>query len=814
MGVLDFHTQSPVEEAGGKGHNLQRLTRLGFNVPGGCIVGASLYRRLYPAPPEFEYKNAEILDRQCVQMRDSVLARDFPEDIADELRSRIAAFGPEARFAVRSSSTFEDLSTAAFAGQHDTFLNVRPEGVPDAIRRCFASLWSPHAVQYRRHNGFAQAEASMAVVVQRMITPDTSGVIFSVDPVGGKLQQVLIEANFGVGESVVGGEAVTDSWVVDVQAGAIIERRVNTKEHQVVAMSEGVIETEVPADRRELPCLADEDILAIASKAKQIERAYAAPQDIEWGLAGGELFILQARPQTRIPARFTRDESAERFPNPLTPLTWSYVDEAFNISLEHSLKLMGISLPTRPWFSRIDSYIYGNQNAVELLAMNRPLDMSSFEALRSQLPSLRERFQWVIDLPNEWAANLDSYLMSVGKLGSACFDEFSMADYQKYFQELFETACVYFKPNIAISMTQAFLIRTLYEYLVLLCGDVLKAQGILKGIVADCGAKTGQVNRELNALAATARTDASLLDLLSQGGTASLTGLGAFPEFHTRFMKFLERYGHRETTFDYYEPTWCEAPEVVLDLIQVLATSEQGDALGRDRELLTRRVASVNQVMQDTPEEFRPFVDELIRLARQFSWLDDMEHFQTTRINPLVRRVIGAFGRHLGLADPYDLFFLTRQEIEGLGASPLPEELARCIAERKREHLAAAAKEPAWNLGEDTAAAPDDGGAVRGVPGSPGNAEGEAYLVRGVEDFPGMPQGAILVAKTTNPSWTPLFYKCSALITESGGPLSHGAVTARELGIPAVMFIRSALTRFRNGQRLRVDGLRGIVTLA
>jgi len=200
------------------------------------------------------------------------------------------------------------------------------------------------------------------------------------------------------------------------------------------------------------------------------------------------------------------------------------------------------------------------------------------------------------------------------------------------------------------------------------------------------------------------------------------------------------------------------------------------------------------------------------RLARQFSWLDDMEHFQTTRINPLIRRVLGAFGRHLGLEAPYDLFFLTKQEIGRLDSPTLPEELAALIAERKREHLAAFETEPSWDLNETATHDRDESGVLKGVPGSPGVAEGEAYLVRRVEDFPKMRQGAILIAKTTNPSWTPLFYICSALITESGGPLSHGAVTARELGIPAVMFIKGALTRFRNGERLKVDGLRGVVT--
>ncbi|BCS89947.1 PEP/pyruvate-binding domain-containing protein [Pseudodesulfovibrio sediminis] len=812
MSITDFTVQSGVEEAGGKGHNLKRLTSMGFHVPGGIVVGASFYHDNYPAPPAFDLNDESVLEEQCQAMRKRVMSLELPEGVEEKMALMLDSFSASTRFAVRSSSTFEDLSSAAFAGQHDTFLNTSREDVVEAVKKCFASLWSPHAVRYRTHNGFAQEDASMAVVIQEMLSPDSSGVVFSVDPVGGELKHVLIEGNFGVGESVVGGEAVTDSWLVDPAASSIVERRVNTKEHQIVLSDKGVVEQAIPKNLKDAPCLSDEEIQEIAATAKRIEQAYGSPQDIEWALVKGELFILQSRPLTKIPPRYTRDESAERFPEPLTPLTWSYVEEAFNQSLEHSLDLMGISLPTRPWFTRIDSYIYGNQNAVELLALNRPIDMRSFDRLREQVPLLRERFQWVVDLPNDWASDLDTFLMSVGRLGTIDFNSFtSTVQYHEYFQELFNASCEYFKPNIAISMTQSFLVRTLFEYLMLTTGDQLEAQGILKGLIADCGAKTGQVNKGIATLAGIARKEQSLLDLLGKGGETALSEINSHEEFNDRFQRFLSQYGHRETTFDYHVPTWGEAPHVVLDLVNVVATSGQEASDTREGELVERRVACIMQVMERTPEDLRPFADELIRLARQFSWLDDMEHFQTTRINPLVRKVIGAFGLHLGLENPYDLFFLSKPEIESIHSESMPEELLATIHERKELHLKAFETEPVWAIGVSDEMEIADEGVFKGVPGSPGTAEGEAYLVHGVEDFPHMPEGAILVAKTTNPSWTPLFYKCSALVTESGGPLSHGAVTARELGIPAVMFIRGALKKFRNGEQLRVDGQLGIV---
>lgn len=811
MNVTWFSEPGSVEESGGKGYNLKRLTLAGFNVPQGIVIGASCYRDYYPSPPEFHFDNDQELEEQCFRMREMILGQGLPPGLEAAISEKLEQFDPAANYAVRSSSTFEDLDSAAFAGQHDTFLNIPLPGVCEAVKKCYASLWHPHAVLYRHHNDFDQQQTAMAVVVQCMLSSESSGVAFSVDPVSGILQHVLVEANFGLGESVVGGEYTTDSWVVHPEEELIIERRISRKKKKIVRDTTGIVEKEIPASSQDEPCLADTEVIRVGRLAKDVESAFGLPQDIEWSFVGDELFLLQARPQTKIPPRFTRDESAERFPEPLTPLTWSYVEEAFNISLEHSLALMGISLPTRPWFTLIDSYVYGNQNAVELLALNRPVDMTSFAALRRQLPELHDRFQWVIDLPNQWATDLDNYLLGLGRLAAVDFSSFASVEYQRYFQELFHLSCEYFRPNIAISMTQSFLIRTLFEYLGLLLEDRFEVQGVLKNLIADCGVKTAQVNGGLNKLAALARQDEKLLGLLGLGGKKFLEHIEQFEEFAGQFADFLQSYGHREISFDYYQPTWCEAPEVVLDLIHVMATADQEEQADKQKKLLGQRVEATHFVMENTPDDLRIFADELIRLTRQFSWLDDVEHFQTTRINVLVRKVIGSFGRYLGLADAYDLFFLNRAEIESIGGHTLSDHLIELIQTRKKEFFEAKKREPVWDLSRLDQQPTEAAAAIIGVPGSPGIQEGPVYLVHGAEDFAGMSANAVLVARTTNPSWTPLFYKCCALITESGGPLSHGAVTARELGIPAVMCVRGAMSRFQNGDHVRVDGLRGTV---
>src|SRR5690606_6327660 len=224
---------------------------------------------------------------------------------------------------------------------------------------------------------------------QKMVPSESAGVAFSVDPISGKFSRVLIEASFGLGENVVAGETLTDTWVVDTKDSSIKENLADEK-----------------------ASLSHEEVLKIAKLAKQIEKHYASPQDIEWAIYEGEIYLLQSRPQTTIPAYFTRDESAERFPDAITPLTWDFVEEGFNSSLEYSLKLMNIDLPTKPWFAMREGFVYGNQTAVEILAMKRPLKITKLE----DVTLIDEKYFWAESLAKQWKDDLSLYLTRIGEL--------------------------------------------------------------------------------------------------------------------------------------------------------------------------------------------------------------------------------------------------------------------------------------------------------------------------------------------------------------------------------------------------------------
>jgi pyruvate,water dikinase len=295
----------------------------------------------------------------------------------------------------------------------------------------------------------------------------------------------------------------------------------------------------------------------------------------------------------------------------------------------------------------------------------------------------------------------------------------------------------------------------------------------------------------------------------------------AYADFASRFRRFLEDHGHREMDMDYYHPTWSGQPWVVLDsLALILRTGPGEEPAETARRLRQRYFETEHRFLGQLPEELRFFFRELIRLARTYTTLDDLEHYQTTRINPVARRAALAIGLRLkerGVLDAAeDVFFFHKADLEELIAA-YPNEQREVyrhkVYDAKRSYEDSRQRTPRWALEEDQPQSEAPEKSVRGLPGSPGRATGPCFLVHRPEDFARFPKGAILVARTTNPAWTPLFYSAAGLITESGGPLSHGAVTAREMRLPAVMSVRGAMTLFQDGQTVTVDGTHGLVNL-
>src|ERR1700730_6997287 len=511
--------------SGGKGSNLAKLTQAGLPVPAGFIVTAEAYRifaglaqKILVTTDRLTFTDDQVTDRQCEALLSELARVPFPAEVGVALRRHLEEIVSDTPVSVRSSATTEDLGGAAFAGQHDTYLNCMGyEDIALHVKRCWASLWSGRAVTYRRQAGFDLNATSMAVVVQKMAFCDVAGVGFSFNPVSGNLDEQVFDANYGLGESVVGGEARVDHFTVDKRTGALLGASVAEKEFKIVAAPNGAGTMAVPlaTEERMRPCLNPEQIKSLSRLLVEVDSLYGCPQDIEWGFDRGQLRLLQSRPITRIPARWTRDESAERFPSVITPLAWALVEEGFHKSLNYSFSLMGLPPFRGKWFALFDHYVYGNQNAVQVYATGAAshIKIGSLPALIATIPVLREQYQWVLELPLTWSRDLDHYLLCIGELMAEPLDGRSIPDLWKFVLRVKDLGAEYFLPNIAISITQRTLYRVLHGLLNILMGPT-QAPIVFDKLLAYCETKTGVINKELYRFAARIAEKPSLVDEL------------------------------------------------------------------------------------------------------------------------------------------------------------------------------------------------------------------------------------------------------------------------------------------------------------
>ena len=444
--LLPFtHPQAvQVNLTGGKGASLARSTAAGFPVPPGVIVTAEAFSRWAGVT-------------------------ELPEELAGEVRTWLTTQPPGLTFAVRSSATAEDGTQHAFAGQHETFLHVPPAEVFARILDCWHSRDAERAVAYRRQAGLRDDEVLMAVVIQTMIPAECAGVGFCLDPIRGRTDVFSIDAAFGVGETVVSGSYPTDHFLIDRETGAIVESHVAHKARCLGLAQTGTIETAPTAP--DAPACSPQQLVELAALLRRIEQHYGYPQDIEWAFQHGQLYLLQSRPITRLPEHWTREESAERFPNPVSRLNWELAEDGFHRSLKYSLQYMGLPPYPGKWFAQFDQYIYGQQTAVELFGRlaRQLIPVITPARLEIVLPEIRTKFAWVTDLPGLWWRDFDTYLLQLGAAYNLPPPTTALEAWQRV-RHLQKIGSDYFLPNIAISITQRTLVQLLLHILVSVAG--------------------------------------------------------------------------------------------------------------------------------------------------------------------------------------------------------------------------------------------------------------------------------------------------------------------------------------------------------
>jgi pyruvate,water dikinase len=803
---------------GGKGLSLGLLAGAGLPVPPGFCVTSAAYRRLNGQAPQ----------------SDPALA----EAIAAAYRGLGGG-----RVAVRSSATAEDGAVTSFAGQQETILDVSGEAaVLDAVTRCWDSLHSERAVAYRRHHAVDDRGLAMAVVVQRLVPAEVSGVLFTHDPLDPTGRRLLVEASWGLGESVVSGRVTPDRYHVDRESGAVLDRHVGTK--ATVWSPQGP--QPVPAEKQGQPCLDDARLAELAELGRRIEALYGDPRDVEWAWAEGLFWLLQARPITTAGAAereevrreaiaalaararpggtvWARYNLAEVLPEP-TPMTWAVVGGFMSGRGGYGLMYRDLgwqpdpSLDDEGVYDLVCGRVYCNLSREPLVQFpDLPLGYS-FAALKADpskalypqalgFDASRATWRFWLGLPLVGARFIIQGTRRQLRLNAQAL---TFADRMR--DELLPAFTAETERGAAddlgavetpalLDRLEHWVRRTLYDF----ARDSLKptvfAAVAMENLTQALGRALGpdRARAAVNELAMGAHPEPDH-DLAGAVRDLAAGRLGR--------STFLEHFGHRgPNEMELAEPRWAE-DHAALDCLAggAAGASPPPEA---DWEAAWRKTA--DQARLAAPLR-GPLEGELRRMRQYLAQREAAKH-HLMRGYALIRRILVELDRRHRLAG--GIFFLTPKELPRLVEG---EDLSALIARRRRRRALALSLEVPQVLFSDDLEAlgrplPVAGAdTLQGVPLSAGVAEAPALvLTQPAQDLPAEPY--ILVCPTTDPAWVPLFTRAKGLVMETGGVLSHGAIVAREFGLPAVAGLPDVQRRLRSGQRLRVDGGSGTVTV-
>ena len=833
--------------AGGKGASLARLARAGFRVPPGFHVTTSAYldfigrgglrEPVLAAMSAVDGSDAATFDATAARIGDLFAGHPVPAPTAAAIAGAYACLGDDVPVAVRSSATVEDLPGMYAAGQHDTYLNVRGEAaVLDAVRRCWASLWSARAIGYRAQCGIEPGGVSIAVVVQQLVLAEAAGVMFTIDPVGGAHDKVVVSANWGLGESVVAGEVTPDLAVIDRASGTLVSYQVGSKEMMTVADGAATRAAGTPAGLRSAAVLSPGEAGELARVGLAIEKLYDEPVDVEWALAAGELSVVQARPITTPASRpaagpgerwndslagdylWSNGNLGEAFPDVMTPATWSFVE------LLMSRMTFPPSLPGYRGYGRIGGRFYANVSmsiSLEALAGISPRRFAAlFGPVLGKLPPVEE-------IPRPRLPRWKAFRLMVPAAVTLLRRVRASQKRMPQFLAGAPGRCQRLRAEIE-QATEATVLASLWPAKVRPLFE--EACDMLSAAVAAHGTRLLSIPGKLAILVGEADSalllsgqQAEGLPLASLGPVTGLVRLGRGEIDRDTFAR---QYGHRGShEVELSIPRPAEDPAWIDDQLAALHdTPRDVGTLLANQE--AARAAAWERLARQDPKKAaaaRKLIARWAPVARD----REAARSEVARSAWVVRTWVRRAGQLTGHGD--DLFFLELPETAGLlRGDPAP--LAKVPARRASyETYQALPPYPALIRGRfdptrwaadpnrrsdyyDERAQttkPDD--TITGFPGAAGVVEGIARVLRTPEDAAQLGDGEILVTTVTNIGWTPIFPRAAAVVTDVGAPLSHAAIVARELGIPAVVGCGNATMLLHSGDQVRVDGSNGTV---
>ncbi len=858
LGFLEIG-QTQVAVVGGKGAHLGALSRIaGIRVPAGFCVTTDAFRRIMAEAPSIDDQLERLSrlkpdDREAIRTLSAAIRRTLagiaiPDDLAAAISRPLARLGEQVAYAVRSSATAEDLPTASFAGQQDTYLNVAGSAeILRRVSRCWASLFTERAVTYRLRNGIDGRKVHMAVVVQRMVFPQVSGILFTADPVTGNRKVASVEASFGLGEALVSGLVNAD--VYTVRDGQVVARAIGTKRLAILAApTGGTREQAIAPERQGQPALTDEQVVRLAELGRRIEAHFGRPQDIEWCLVDDDFQIVQSRPITTL------------FPIPPSGdgENHVYVSVGHQQMMTDPMKPLGLSVwqltTPRPMaeaggrlFVDVTQILAAPASRASLIQTLGKSDPLIGDALRT----IVEREGFLPSLPDEgpaWAppgsdapapietdpavvaeliersqASIEALKRDIcGKSGSALLD-FILTDIPARRRVQFDPR------SMQVIMAGMEATWWLNDQLEAWLGEKNAADTLAQSVPNNVTSEMGLALLDVaDAIRPYPEVVAFLEQVEDEGFLDELPRLAGGREARDAIRAWLDKYGMRGVgEIDITRPRWSERPTtlvpMILGNIRNFAPGaserrfEQGrqEAWKKEQELLERLRALPDGVRK--AEETKRMIDRV----RTFSGYREYPKYGMISRYFVYKQALLEEAERLVqarvLREAEDIFYLRFEELQDVvRTNQVDDQLIRQRKEALRSYGALTPPRALTSDGEAIAGAyrraDRQVGALVGLPVSAGTIEGRARVILDMAEAD-LEAGDILVTAYTDPSWTPLFVAIAGLVTEVGGLMTHGAVIAREYGLPTVVGVEGATRLIRDGQRIRVHGTDGYVEI-
>ncbi|MFB7118813.1 phosphoenolpyruvate synthase [Bacillus tropicus] len=861
--VLDFQEieKGQLSLVGGKGLNLGELSNIqGIEVPEGFCVTTVGYEKaieqnenlqtLLQQLTKLKLEDRAQIGEMSKEIREVIMAVQIPSDVVEAVAHYLSRFGNEHAYAVRSSATAEDLPYASFAGQQDTYLNIiGKEAILQHVRKCWASLFTERAVMYRMQNGFEHNQVSICVVVQKMVFPEASGILFTADPITSSRKILSIDASFGLGEALVSGLVSADNY--KVKEGKIVDKVISTKKVAIYALKEGGTETkQINSAQQKIQTLSEQQILQLAQIGRQIEAYFGCPQDIEWCLVDNTFYIVQSRPITTLyPIPEENDEGnhvyisvghQQMMTDAMKPLGLSFFLLTTNAPMRKAGGRLFVDATQRLASPASRDYLINTLGKSDPLirdALTTVVERDNFITLLpddekqksvgkgvppvSTQPEIENDPAIVTELIQNSEASLEELKENMQLKSGVDVLDFILEDIQQLKKVLFNPQ------SIAVIMAGMNASTWINEKMEQWLGEKNAAdtlsQSVQNNITSEMGLALMEVAdvirpyEEVIAYLQHVENDSFLDELVQfKGGEKAREAIDAF----------LNKYGMRcSGEIDITKTRWSEKPTTIIPMIlNNIRDFEYGaskrkfeeglqEALKKEEELVDR--------LQQLPDGQQK-VEETKRMIRNIrNFIGYREYPKYGMINRyfIYKQALLKEAEQLVqsgvIHEVDDIYYLTFEELhEVVRTKKLNYEL---IHKQKNDYKLYEKLTPPRIMTSDGEIItgkykrenlPAD--AIAGLPVSSGVVEGRARVILNMEEA-NLEEGDILVTAFTDPGWTPLFVSIKGLVTEVGGLMTHGAVIAREYGLPAVVGVENATKLIKDGQRIRVHGTEGYI---